>query len=218
MKTSIDKSEIRLFKDINAGDLTPLLHCMRSYNDVYKKGELIDTDRNGETYIGIVMSGSVHMMKEDISGNQTMLAYMNAGEIFGESTAIGNYTKEYISFIAASDCEIMFLSMHMIMHNCGAQCEFHHKLTQNLLNLIAEKNANLMEKIEVSTKRTVREKILAYLSIQAQKSDSTYIQLPLTRTELAAYIGANRSAMTRELALMKEEGLIDFDKNTFVLK
>ena len=102
--------------------------------------------------------------------------------------------------------------------NCGAQCEFHHKLTQNMFNLIAEKNANLMEKIEVSTKRTVREKILAYLSIQAQKSDSAYIQLPLTRTELAAYIGANRSAMTRELALMKEEGLIDFDKNTFVLK
>lgn len=218
MKVSISKDEIKLFKDINAGDLTPLLHCMRSYNDSYKKGELIETDRKGETYIGIVMSGSVHMMKEDINGNQTMLAYMNAGEIFGESVAISHQPKEYVSFLAATDCEIMFLSMHMIMHNCGAQCEFHHQLTQNMFGLIAEKNANLMEKIEVSTKKTVREKIMAYLSIQAQKSESNYIQLPLSRTELAAYIGANRSAMTRELALMKEEGLIDFDKNTFVLK
>ena len=75
-----------------------------------------------------------------------------------------------------------------------------------------------MEKIEISSKSSLREKILAYLSIQAQKQGSKYIKIPLNRTEMASYLHANRSAMTRELADMQAEGLIEFDRNTFVIK
>ena len=94
----------------------------------------------------------------------------------------------------------------------------HAQLTQNMFDLIGKKSVRLMERIEVSSKNSLRSKILAYLSMTAQKQHSRYIQVPLSRTELARFLGANRSAMTRELAAMQADGLIEFDKNTFVLK
>ena len=94
-------------------------------------------------------------------------------------------------------------------------CEFHHRLIKNMVSIIADKNRDLMRKVEVVSKRTIREKLLAYLSIQAQVQQSRYFEIPLGRLELAEYLCVDRSALTRELAKMKDEGLIDYDKNCF---
>jgi CRP-like cAMP-binding protein len=96
-------------------------------------------------------------------------------------------------------------------------CAFHHRLIENMVRIIARKNRELMRKVEVVSKRSIREKLLAYLSIQAQVQDSDYLQIPMGRVELAEYLCVDRSALTRELAKMKEEGLIDYDKNCFRL-
>lgn len=84
-----------------------------------------------------------------------------------------------------------------------------------MVHIIASKNRDLMRKVEIISKKTLREKILAYLSIQAQLQKSRYFEIPLGRVELAEYLCADRSAVTRELAKMKEHGLIDYDKNCF---
>jgi len=102
-----------------------------------------------------------------------------------------------------------------VMHSCTMACMFHHQLIENMVHIIANKNRDLMRKVEVISKKTLREKILAYLSIQAQLQDSRYFEIPLGRVELAEYLCADRSALTRELAKMKAEGLIDYDKNCF---
>jgi CRP-like cAMP-binding protein len=94
-------------------------------------------------------------------------------------------------------------------------CEFHHRLIENMVHIIANKNRDLMRKVEVVSKRTIREKILAYLSIQAQSTNQRYFDIPLGRVELAEYLCVDRSALTRELAKMKEEGILDFDRNSF---
>jgi CRP-like cAMP-binding protein len=94
-------------------------------------------------------------------------------------------------------------------------CEFHHRLIENMVHIIANKNRDLMRKVEVVSKRTIREKILAYLSIQAQSTNQRYFEIPLGRVELAEYLCVDRSALTRELAKMKEEGILDFDRNSF---
>ncbi|MBR2008655.1 MAG: winged helix-turn-helix domain-containing protein, partial [Peptococcaceae bacterium] len=94
---------------------------------------------------------------------------------------------------------------------------FHHRLIENLVQLIADKNLALMKKVEVVTKKTLREKILAYLSQQAQLQSSEYFEIPLGRLELAEYLCADRSALTRELNAMRLDGIIDYDKNVFRL-
>ena len=91
-------------------------------------------------------------------------------------------------------------------------------MIENLFDLISKKNIQLMEKIEVTSRSSLREKILAYLSLQAQKQKSKYIELSLSRTDMPQFLCTNRSAMTRELSSLKEEGTIDFDRNTFILK
>ena len=100
---------------------------------------------------------------------------------------------------------------------CRSACPYHARLVGNAFRLLGEEYQRLVEKIEICARGSLREKILAYLSLLSEKQGQKYITVPLSRTEMAAYLQANRSAMTRELAAMRQEGLIDFDGNTFVL-
>ncbi|MBE6002690.1 MAG: Crp/Fnr family transcriptional regulator [Lachnospiraceae bacterium] len=218
MKKEITYKEIPLFANIKEMDLNQLFTCLRSYKQKYKRGENIIMEQDNVQYIGVVLSGMVHMLKDDIWGNQTLLGFMEPGELIGESFAVRRSTESYVRFQAVKDSEIIFLAASSVIHNCPRQCGFHAQITQNLFQLMGEKTVQLMEKIEVSSKASLRDKILAYLSLMSQKQNSRYIESPLTRTELAEYLCANRSAMTRELAAMKEDGILDFDKNTYNLK
>ena len=101
------------------------------------------------------------------------------------------------------------------VNSCTNTCVFHHRLIENMVRVIAAKNLELMRKVEVVSKKNLREKILAYLSLQAQLNESRYFEIPLGRIELADYLCADRSALTRELSKMRDEGLIDYDKNMF---
>ncbi|SFG16217.1 Crp/Fnr family transcriptional regulator [Oribacterium sp. WCC10] len=218
MKKEITYKEIPLFSNINEMDLNQLFMCLRSYRQKYKKGENIIMEQDSVQYIGVVLSGMVHMLKDDIWGNQIMLGYMEPGDLIGESFAVQKVSESYVRFQAVKDSEIIFLAASSIIHNCPRQCGFHSQITQNMFQLMGEKNVQLMEKIEVSSKASLRDKILAYLSMLSQKQHSRYVESPLSRTELAEYLCANRSAMTRELGSMKEEGILDYDKNTYSLK
>ena len=191
-----------LFENIAADHLQAMLGCLHSYTRNYKKGEVIIMEKDSIRYVGIVLSGTVHMMKEDIWGRQTLLTVQKNPD-------------SYVTFIAGSDASVLFVSAWNVIHCCPSQCTFHEQLTRNMFDILGQRSIRLMERIEISSKPSLREKILAYLSMQAQKQDSRYITLPLGRIELANYIGANRSALTRELAAMREDGLIDYDKNTF---
>lgn len=218
MQRPIRLDQAPVFQDIGGDDLDAMLRCLGSFSRTYEKGEFIILDQDEVPSVGVVLQGTVHMCKEDIWGNQTLLAYLNQGELFGETFALQKTPRSYVSFLAATDCRVLFLSSEHILHPCERSCLFHHRLTENLFDLLGKKNVQLMEKIEVTSKLTLREKILTYLSLQAQKQGSKYITLPLRRTEMARFLSVNRSAMTRELSAMRDEGLIDYDKNTFVLK
>jgi len=120
-----------------------------------------------------------------------------------------------VTFAAAEDSEVLFLSFCRVMHTCTHACVFHQTLIENMVKIIARKNLELMRKVEVVSKKSLREKILAYLSIQAQNQGKRQFELPLGRVELAEYLCADRSALTRELAKMKDEGLINYRRNSF---
>jgi CRP-like cAMP-binding protein len=166
----------------------------------------------------VVLSGTIHMLKEDLWGEQTLLTYITAGDLIGELFAVTKSTRSYVTFTAASDALVLFIPAYNIIHSCPNQCSFHATLTQNMFHILGMKSMRLLERIEISSRSSLREKILAYLSLLAQRQDTRYVKSPLGRTELADYLDANRSALTRELANMKRDGIIDFDRNTFLIK
>ena len=215
---AIDYHDAPLFEDITAKDVDVMLGCLCGRVRGYKKGEIIIMERDNVRHIGIVLRGTVHLIKEDIWGRQTFFSYSTPGELFGALFAMQRHTESYGTFEAATDVTALFVPADRIIRNCKNRCSFHQQLMQNMFDLLGRRSVNLMEKIEVSSKPTLREKLLAYFSMQAQKQHSRYIKLPLSRTGLADYLGVNRSAMTRELSAMRAEGLIDLDRNTCVLK
>ena len=207
----------RLFHGIEQDNLPVMLGCLGYRMETYKKGEFISMEGEHLENIGLVVKGSVDMIKEDFWGNKTILMRMRQGSVFGETFICGSASLATVSFCAASDTEVLFLPFKRVMHTCTNACAFHHRLVENMVQLIADKNLELMRKVEVVTKKTWREKILAYLSQQAQLEGGSYFEIPLGRIELAEYVCADRSALTRELNAMKEEGLLDYDRNMFRL-
>lgn len=204
-----------LFSGIASEELKALLGCITYRVASVKKGEIISFEEEQIKQIGILLSGSVDIIKEDIWGNKTLLLRLGKDGMFGETFACGEDNSSVVTFLASENAEILFLPFYRVMHNCTMACVFHHRLIENMVKILAQKNRDYMRKIEIVSKRTIREKILTYLSVQAQAQGSRYFEIPLGRIELAEYLCVDRSALTRELAKMKQEGLIDFDKNCF---
>lgn len=204
-----------LFSGIQPEELDAMLGCIGYHIGRFRRGEIVAFEAEHIRHIGIVMSGSVDMIKEDLWGNKTMLVRMHRDELFGETFACGSDKLSVVTFLVSEDAKILFIPFDRVMHSCTMACRFHHQLIENMVHIIADKNRDLMRKVEVVSKRTIREKLLAYLSIQAQVQQSRYIEIPLGRVELAEYLCVDRSALTRELAKMKEDGVIDYHKNCF---
>jgi len=217
MQTGIPKVNSPLFEGIQPEDMDAMLGCIGYHISTFKKGDIVAFEAENIKHIGILLSGSVDMIKEDLWGNKTMLVRMRKEELFGETFACGEDNLSVVTFVVSEDARILFLPFNRVMHSCTMACQFHHQLIENMVHIIANKNRDLMRKVEVISKKTLREKILAYLSIQAQLHSSRYFEIPLGRVELAEYLCADRSALTRELAKMKKEGLVDYDKNCFRL-
>ena len=204
-----------LFVGIAPTDMDRMLGCIGYHIREFQKGEIIAFEEENINHVGVVLSGAVDMIKEDVWGNRTMLLRSYPEDIFGETFACGEDSLSVVTFAAAQDCKVLFLSFCRVMHTCTHACVFHQTLIENMVRIIARKNRELMRKVEVVSKKTLREKILAYLSIQSQSQGKKRFEIPLGRLEWAEYLCADRSALTRELAKMKDEGLIDYQRNFF---
>ena len=215
MDMLLHKLNAPLFAGIKREDMGAMLHCIGYHISSFSRGEIIAFEGDHLKHIGIVLSGRVDMVKEDLWGNKTMLLRMGRNEIFGETFACGDDSLSTVTFLVSEDAAVMFMPFSRVMHSCTMACGFHHRLIENMVRVIAGKNRELMQKVDVVSKRTIREKLLAYLSIQAQQQRQRYFEIPLGRVELAEYLCVDRSALTRELAKMKEDGLIDYDRNHF---
>ena len=209
--------DMPLFKNIAPDDIETMLVCLDPYAKFYKKGNYITHCGDSIDSVGVILQGAVQMLKEDVWGNTDIPALIPEKNIFGETFVISGSGSSTVSFRTAADSDILFLSFDKLLHSCTKACHFHHQLIDNMVMLIAQKNMQLMNKLEIITHKTLREKILAYLSQQAQQHNSPYFKIPLGRLELADYLGADRSALSRELSRMKADGLLDYNKSTFRL-
>ena len=179
MENKLLSLDTPLFEGIAQQDRRPMLDCITYHTATFSKGEIIAFEQENMKHICIVFSGAVDMIKEDLWGNKTLLVRMRKNELFGETFACGNDSRSTVTFQVSEDAEILFLPFDRVMRSCNMACVFHHRLIENMVRVIAAKNQELIRKVEVISKKTLREKILAYLSLQAETQHSRYFESPL---------------------------------------
>lgn len=206
-----------LFREIDPVELGAMLKCLSAREVTPGRGEFIMASPGTAPLMGVVLEGEVEMISEDYFGKKSLLTVLSVGSVFGESYSCVKARNRTIAYQASGKCRVLLLDYDRILHACKLVCRFHHRMIENMVELIAEKNLELIEKLEVTSRTSIREKLLTYLTRQAERAGSLTFTVPLGRTELAEYLCADRSAMTRELSRMREEGLIDFNKRTFTL-
>ena len=155
-------------------------------------------------------------MQDDFWGNRNIMTRITQGGIFAESFACTG-EKLTVGAEAESECEIMRLKVGHVLGSCPKSCAGHAKLVGNLISELARKNLNFNSKLGHMGKRTTREKLLSYLSAQAMKSGKNEFDIPFDRQQLADYLCVDRSAMSAQLCALRDEGILKFKKNHFVL-
>lgn len=207
-----------LFTGIKENEIDALLHCLRAHTKKYKKDEVILHRGDVLNHVGLLLKGSAHVIKDDYWGNRTIIKEIRVAEIFGEAYACIHDKELEVSLLATQDCEVLFLDINAMTCMCEIGCRYHQQIIQNLLMITSRKNLILTQKMELVSKRTMREKILAYLSAQSQNQGSNTVKIPFNRQQFADYLSVNRSSLSIELSKMQKEGIIDFYKDTFKLK
>ncbi|MDR2900428.1 MAG: Crp/Fnr family transcriptional regulator [Treponema sp.] len=202
-----------LFDGIAFSDFERMFDCLSARKKLYQKGEIILLSGNSVNFVGLVISGSVQVIKNDEDGRVNILAELGASELFGETFACAGIDHSPVTVIASEKTEILLMNYRKIITICKSSCSFHAKLIENMLALIARKNLMLNQKIEILSKRTTREKLLCFFNLH--RATAKKFTIPFNREELAQYICVDRSSMSAELGKMRDEGIIKFEKNEF---
>ncbi len=203
-----------LFKNLTEDNVNSLLQCLQATTIKHKKDTTIISYNDKINSIGIVLTGNVYIKKYDVDGNEIMLHVVVSGDCFGEVFAISALPCNVV-VIAASDCTIMYLDINKVLHTCSNSCNFHKILIQNLLQLITSKNIFLNSRIDILTKRSLREKILQFLHQQSHGRNT--FEITMNRQDMANYLCCDRSALCAELSKMQKEKIIQYNKKQFIL-
>ncbi len=208
---------IPLFRGIHPDEFPRMLRCLHARTTGCRKGEIVLLEGQPVTEVGVVLSGRVQVVKEDFAGTRNILAEFGPGSLFAESYACARSDRLPVTVVSIADGEILWLDYAKIVAARPTECGFHTRLIENMLSILASRNILLSRKIEHISRRTTREKLMAYLSDQAATQGSGEFDIPFNRQELADYLCVDRSALSYELGRMQKEGLIRFRLNHFRL-
>ena len=211
-------TQTQLFRDIPAGELGGLLGCLRAVRRQYKKGAMLCRAGDRTESIGLVLSGSVHIESDDAWGSKSILNSVGPGQVFAETYACVPDEPLMVNVVAAEDTAALFLHAPHLLAPCTQACACHAQLIRNLLFVSAQKNLALSRRIFHTAPKTIRGRLLSYLSMQAIRAGGDSFSIPFNRQQLADYLGVDRSALSAELGRMRREGLLDVRKNRFPLR
>lgn len=204
---------ISLFSDISDGDLSSVLSYLDAKIVEYKKDGIIFMEGDAADMIGVLLFGKVHIVKEDYYGNRNIVSEIRQGELFAEVFACAESILMPVSVLAVEDSRVLLLNFKKILSE--REFPLRNVLLSNMLKTISIKTLLLNRKIDILSKRSTREKLIAYLSAQTKAAGSPEFTIPFNRQELADFLCVDRSAMSAELSRMRREGIIDFSKNKF---
>ena len=206
-----------LFDRIAKDEISSLLKCLGGERRSYERDEYVIRVGEKVSSLGLVLRGSVNVSSEDFWGRRTIMAKLIPSDLFAEAFACAQVNEMPMDVTSSESSEVLSLDFAKLITTCQDTCGFHKRLVENMMKVLAYKNVFLMQKVEHVTRRNTREKLLSYLSSQALKSGCSSFDIPFDRQELADYLAVDRSAMSAELARMKNEGLLKFKHNHFEL-
>lgn len=206
-----------LFRGTTPEEVQTMLSCLQAERKTYKKGELIYRMGDIVHSMGLILSGSVSIENDDIWGNRSILDTARTGQVFAEAYACVPAEPMMVSVVAAETTEVLFFNVNRILSVCSNHCSHHNKIIQNLLSISARKNLNLSRRIFHTSAKSIRGRLSSYLSYQAMQNESREFDIPFSRQQLADYLSVDRSALSNELSKMQKEGLLQVNRNHFVL-
>lgn len=195
-----------------------MLKCLGGYTRQYEKGAMVYHEGQCIQNLGLVLSGSVSMERDDLWGNKSIFGRADAGQIFAETYACIPGEPMMANVVAGAKSEILFLNASKLLTTCQNSCTYHNRLIENLLQISARKNLELSRRILHTSAKTIRARLLSYLSEQAKRCGSDQFSIPFNRQQLADYLSVDRSALSNELSKMQRDGILTCEKNTFHLR
>lgn len=196
----------RVFDGIDESDVKKMLTCFEAKRMHFKKDTTILSNIANNTQVGVIESGSATIIRYNYNGSRTIIEKLSEGDVFGSFST--SYTEE-LYVISEEESDVILFNYSKMINRCKKNCAYHNRLIDNMLQVLSLKMQNYNERIEVLTKKTIRDKLLAYFNILSKKQISKDLTLPFNLTDLADYLSIDRSAMMRELRNLKEEGLIE---------
>lgn len=207
----------RMFSGVGDNDISSMLSCLEPKLKNYKKGEYVLRQGEHLNDILVLVNGKLHIQKDDYWGNRSILGQISLGEMFGEAYVAPESGALLNDVVAVDDSSVIFFDVRRILTTCSSACRFHAMVVQNMFFAISEKNRKLVQKLGHMSKRSTREKLISYLSEEAKKQNRSSFAIPFNRQQLADFLSVDRSAMSNELCKMRDEGLLEFNKNLFKL-
>jgi CRP-like cAMP-binding protein len=206
-----------LFEGMDDKDIGSMLKCLNAHTKDFVEGGMILGEGQKVSWVGVVLEGRVQVVREDVHGNRIIMAEWGPSDLFAEAFAPAELEDIPVSVFSSGKSRILFVDFKKIMTQCSAHCEFHSLLISNMMKAVAKKNIVLSQRIELLGKRTIREKLLSYFWAKQKETKKSRISLPFNRGELADFLCVDRSAMSRVLGQMRDEGILSFKKNVFEL-
>lgn len=211
-------SNTNLFRGIREEELQALLPCLNAHEKRFDKDEVIYRAGDTVSEIGLVESGSVNILVNFYWGGSHIFGHVAEGQLFAETYAAIPGKELLVDVVAAEKCEVLFLNLDKLLTTCQSGCAFHNRIIHNLICISAGKNLALSERMMHTAPKSIRERLLSYLSEQAVEHGSAHFTIPFSRQQLADYLGVDRSALSNELSKMQRDGLLSFRKSEFALK
>jgi len=206
-----------LFQDVSEKDLEAMLSCLGAAERKYRKNDVILLAGTKVTSVGIVVEGNAQITRDDAEGNRAILSELEKADLFAEAYVAAGSIEIPVTVIATTDCRIVWIPFIKIVGICSTACDFHRTLVQNMMRVIAMKNILMNEKMRILSCKTTKEKLTTYLSDYSERAGKNKFKIPFTRNELADFLSVDRSAMSRELSRLRDEGYLSFHKNEFEL-
>lgn len=200
-----------LFDGISYESYLRMIDCFQAVQKTYRPEDVAYDFARGGAQVGVLERGTASLLRIDEEGVVTVLEDLRAGSVFGRSLDFAGGSGDSLEVVCRTPCEILYIDYPHILKRCERACDHHSMLVQNMLRLITEKAQSLTARVDVLSRRSIREKLLCFFRQQAEKTGKNAFTLPFSLSMLADYIAADRSAMMREMKHLREEGVIRTD-------
>ncbi len=207
----------KIFSIASEFECQAMMFCFKTRFKTILKNEEIITQGSPMEEVVMILKGSALVKNVDSLGEISIVRQLKRGDVYGIESAY-NTDEIYKDSVVASDkCLVMYMNRHRLITPCENKCKRHEIVSRHLVQMLAENNLELTEKLTHMSKKTTRDKLMSYLTSMMKKKGSSYFEIPYNKTELANYLSVDRSAMSTELGKMKAENIIDFDKKQYRL-